>query len=91
MCRLPEYHGGKQTARNLQRQATVDALTGFTTGHIFDLAGEALEQGKAKGLDFALLVVDVDHFKQVNDSMATLRRRRTERHCRYHKESFPQG
>lgn len=54
---------------NLQRQATVDALTGvYNRGTFFNLVGETLEQDKVKMLDFALLMIDLDHFKQVNDT-----------------------
>ena len=54
---------------NLQRQATVDALTGvYNRGAFFDLAGTVLEQDKTKALGFALLMIDLDHFKQVNDT-----------------------
>ncbi|HML38347.1 MAG TPA: diguanylate cyclase [Bacillota bacterium] len=54
---------------NLQRQATVDALTGiYNRGTFFDLAEATLEQEKGRMIDFALLMIDVDHFKQVNDN-----------------------
>ena len=54
---------------NLQRQATEDALTGvYNRGTFFDLAHATLAQEKAKSLDFALLMIDADHFKKVNDN-----------------------
>ncbi|MGF7142676.1 diguanylate cyclase (GGDEF)-like protein [Anaerotaenia torta] len=54
---------------SLQRQATMDALTGlYNRGTFFGLAEEALEKGKAQGMDFALLMIDLDRFKQVNDT-----------------------
>lgn len=53
---------------NLQHQAAMDALTGlYNRGTFFDIARETLKQGDGKMLAFALLMIDVDHFKQVND------------------------
>ena len=54
---------------DLQRQATVDALTGvYNRGTFFGRAREALAQSETKGLGLALLMIDLDHFKQVNDT-----------------------
>lgn len=54
---------------NLHRQATMDALTGlYNRGTFFDLAKETLKLGKAKMLDHALLLIDLDYFKRVNDT-----------------------
>lgn len=54
---------------NLQRQATMDALTGiYNRGTFFELAEGEMEQSKVKKLDFALLMIDLDHFKRVNDT-----------------------
>lgn len=54
---------------SLQRQATVDALTGvYNRGTFFDLATAALERSKTKAIDIALLMIDLDYFKQVNDT-----------------------
>lgn len=54
---------------NLQRQATVDALTGvYNRGTFFDLACQALMQNRAQAKDSAVLMLDVDHFKRINDT-----------------------
>lgn len=54
---------------NLQRQATVDALTGiYNRGTFFDLARKTLAQSRERKRDLALLMIDADHFKQVNDT-----------------------
>jgi diguanylate cyclase (GGDEF)-like protein len=49
---------------SLRRQANVDALTGVLNRRGLDEALTALE---AAGGDVALLVLDIDHFKRVND------------------------
>ncbi|MEA4993406.1 MAG: diguanylate cyclase [Oscillibacter sp.] len=53
---------------DLHRQATMDALTGvYNRGTFFDLARQTLSKdGGQRAL--ALLMIDVDHFKQVNDT-----------------------
>lgn len=54
---------------NLHYQATVDSLTGlYNRGTFLDLAREALGVGRQKRHAFALLMIDVDHFKRVNDT-----------------------
>jgi diguanylate cyclase len=58
--------------RNLQeaiRDATLDGLTGLSNRKSFDaiirkVAGEAMNSGD----DLALLMIDIDHFKRVNDT-----------------------
>jgi diguanylate cyclase len=51
------------------REATIDPLTGVANRKSFDtairrLAGEAMNSGE----DLALLMIDIDHFKSVNDT-----------------------
>lgn len=53
---------------NLKRQAELDALTGFyNRGTFFAIARESMKQ-HGKPLAYALLMIDVDHFKRVNDN-----------------------
>ncbi len=53
---------------HLHHQAAVDALTGlYNRGTFFELADGALALGRTEMLDVCLLMIDVDHFKQVND------------------------
>jgi diguanylate cyclase (GGDEF)-like protein len=53
----------------LRRQSTVDALTGLYNRRYFD---EALKRevfrAERKGAPFALVMVDLDHFKRMNDT-----------------------
>jgi diguanylate cyclase (GGDEF)-like protein/PAS domain S-box-containing protein len=53
----------------VQRLATVDSLTGvFNRRHFFDHARQELSRSLRYGSDTALIMLDVDHFKNVNDT-----------------------
>jgi diguanylate cyclase (GGDEF)-like protein len=50
-------------------QATHDALTGLSNKTLFfDHMQQSIESAKRKKKKFALLFIDLDHFKQINDS-----------------------
>lgn len=51
----------------LRRQAAVDSLTGLVTRRVLDNAATAALSGAASELGTGLILLDVDHFKQVND------------------------
>lgn len=52
----------------LQREATVDALTGcFNRRWMDEMFGRALEQCAAEGRPAALMMLDIDRFKGIND------------------------
>ncbi len=52
----------------LHRRATTDELTGLhTRGRFFDLSRERLRRPDSAGLVHHLLMIDLDHFKSVND------------------------
>ena len=54
--------------RDLQQMATVDALTGLNNRrHFFELAERSLERIIFEQSSLSLLLLDLDHFKQVND------------------------
>jgi diguanylate cyclase len=55
-----------------KKQATVDALTGLQNRRGFDEALTALLNDSTASSEHALLLLDVDHFKNVNDSFGHL-------------------
>ena len=58
----------RHATRRLEREAATDALTDLPNRRAFDAAGAVLVQdARATGRPVALLMVDLDHFKQVND------------------------
>ncbi len=59
----------KLLEQKLQMQATTDGLTGiFNRGYFWTRANEELQRIQRYGGCCSLLMVDVDHFKQVNDN-----------------------
>jgi diguanylate cyclase (GGDEF)-like protein/PAS domain S-box-containing protein len=59
----------RQREEMLQELASVDALTGILNRRRFlELATQAVEQAKRYDRPLALIMFDVDHFKNVNDS-----------------------
>jgi diguanylate cyclase (GGDEF)-like protein len=60
----------KEANRDLTRLSTVDALTGVANRRMFDQTLE-IEWKRAlrMGTDLSLVMLDVDHFKTLNDSM----------------------
>ena len=59
----------ERTLEDLRREATTDGLTGIANRRYFDIAlqtmsGDAMNSGD----DLSLLLIDIDHFKMVNDT-----------------------
>jgi diguanylate cyclase len=59
----------ERTLEDLQKEATTDGLTGIANRRYFDMAlqtmgGDAMNSGD----DLSLLLIDIDHFKKVNDT-----------------------
>jgi diguanylate cyclase len=59
----------ERTLKDVRREATTDALTGIANRRYFDmslrtLSGEAMNSGD----HLSLLLIDIDHFKKVNDT-----------------------
>ncbi|NUM45808.1 MAG: diguanylate cyclase [Anaerolineales bacterium] len=58
----------KQAEEELKRLATLDPLTEiFNRRHFFKLAEIVFEQAKRYRRQLSLLMIDADHFKQIND------------------------
>jgi diguanylate cyclase (GGDEF)-like protein len=51
----------------LAHQATTDPLTGLKNRRSFHEHGEVILQAAGSGMDFSIIQLDIDHFKQVND------------------------
>ena len=59
----------RQLNRKLARIATVDSLTGlFTRRHFLQRLQQELERARRGGHAVSLLLIDLDHFKHVNDT-----------------------
>jgi len=52
----------------LERQAAIDPLTGLVTRRVLDDAARAALSGAASAAGTALILIDVDNFKAVNDT-----------------------
>ncbi len=60
----------KQLELELQRLATTDALTGVANRRSFiEQAERELERARRHSLPLALVMMDIDHFKRINDSL----------------------
>lgn len=63
-----------ERAAELYQAAIRDPLTGvWNRAHLHEKLGERLAACRAENREFAVLVVDFDHFKQVNDAYGHLR------------------
>lgn len=60
----------KRLEIELERQALTDALTGLPNRRSFiETADHEVERAWRYGRDLAILMVDIDHFKRINDSL----------------------
>jgi len=60
----------KESEQRLAHLANYDALTGLPNRHLFhDRLGHAMAQANRKNNQVALLYMDLDHFKSVNDAL----------------------
>lgn len=59
-----------EKSRRLEEYASRDALTGtLNRGAIMRAAEEEIDNARGNGLEVGIIMVDVDHFKHVNDRM----------------------
>jgi diguanylate cyclase (GGDEF)-like protein/PAS domain S-box-containing protein len=59
----------KQAEERLQIMATTDELTGlWNRRHFMDHLQQEVERGKRFGQFFSVMMLDIDHFKKVNDN-----------------------
>ncbi len=55
--------------KELEKRAITDGLTGlYNHRYIYDFVGSSIMRKKRKNLKFCVLLIDIDHFKNVNDS-----------------------
>mgnify|MGYP001767015836 CR=1 FL=1 len=59
----------EQKTLALEKMAITDTLTGlFNRGHIYDRLNQEVEKAERYGSKFSLLMLDIDNFKNINDS-----------------------
>jgi|GEM_PF-2334768 len=62
--------GRKEADQIIWQQANFDALTGLPNRRMFsDRLDQEIKKSKRSGLPLALLFLDLDHFKEVNDTL----------------------
>lgn len=67
---ITELHGLKE---ELKRQATTDDLTGVANRrHFYQSAEREFARSQRHGSALSLIAIDIDHFKQINDSCGHL-------------------
>lgn len=67
---LGRWYEAKQTEQRIQQMATHDALTGLPNRQLLqDRIAQALIQTSRKHNKLAVLFIDLDHFKTINDSL----------------------
>ena len=70
VCIINDVTERKQYEEQLERQNNQDALTGLASRNLLrDRTGQALAFAARHGRSVALLVLDVDGFKRINDSL----------------------
>jgi len=63
------HHGSHELSQQLSYEASHDALTGLSNRREFELRLQrALEMSQATGAEHAMLYLDLDRFKSVNDT-----------------------
>ncbi|MBK5967664.1 MULTISPECIES: diguanylate cyclase [Thiorhodovibrio] len=67
-CRITQNVETLEFIRFMRDSAVRDFLTQlFNRRYLFDVGAKAYDHAKEKDLGFATVVIDIDHFKQIND------------------------
>jgi diguanylate cyclase (GGDEF)-like protein/PAS domain S-box-containing protein len=67
---VTDISASKASSDLIWHQANFDALTALPNRHMFqDRLGQEMKKAKREGLILALLFIDLDQFKQVNDTL----------------------
>lgn len=70
LCVVEDISERKKSQERLAHLAQYDSLTGLPNRHLFrDRLAHALEHAARRGSQVALLFMDMDKFKEINDSM----------------------
>ena len=70
---LQDISAGKEYEKNLIRQAHFDSLTGLPNRNLcVERLTQAMDEAKGKGASVSLLIIGLDHFKDVNNTMGHL-------------------
>lgn len=68
LATIIDFTERKAMEETLRRMATTDALTGVSSrGHFMQRAAVEVERARRYGRPLAMLMLDIDHFKQIND------------------------
>lgn len=66
---LVEIQQLQQECHRLAKQIEIDPLTHlFNVRHLFSALDQEMERSQRTGLPTALIMIDLDHFKQINDT-----------------------
>jgi diguanylate cyclase (GGDEF)-like protein/PAS domain S-box-containing protein len=70
MGMMTDVSADRLLAQQLEHRAHHDALTGLPNRHLFrDRIDQQIVQAQRDGRPFALMLIDVNHFKRINDAL----------------------
>lgn len=70
-CQIPAAHDKLRYQYNiLLEQSHTDPLTGYYNyGYLIEALNKEMERTRRSGINTAIIITDIDHFKQVNDAL----------------------